>query len=132
MCEDEGRGKYHPGAQAARGGTHFPEFSKPRSGASYLTLLRFCRSTIRSLSTCGMRSRTMRIVSLSLISCWEGIFGVRPSGLTLRSIKLMLPLLVHLERLGSLSEEVVRYYVAEIASALSFLHEKRIIHRYVA
>jgi len=35
----------------------------------------------------------------------------------------------HLERLGSLSEDAVRFYVAEIASALTFLHEKRIIHR---
>lgn len=38
---------------------------------------------------------------------------------------------VHLERLGSLSEDAVRFYVAEIASALTFLHEKRIIHRCV-
>ena len=37
--------------------------------------------------------------------------------------------LVHLERLGSLSEETVRFYVAEIGSALSWLHDKRIIHR---
>jgi serine/threonine kinase 32 len=44
---------------------------------------------------------------------------------------LILLLPVHLERLSSLPEEVVRYYVAEIASALSFLHEKRIIHRRV-
>ncbi|TFY72024.1 hypothetical protein EVG20_g1004 [Dentipellis fragilis] len=35
----------------------------------------------------------------------------------------------HLERLGSLSEDTVRFYVAEIASALSFLHDKRIMHR---
>ncbi|KAF8754396.1 kinase-like protein [Rhizoctonia solani] len=35
----------------------------------------------------------------------------------------------HLERLGSLSEDTVRFYVAEIASALTFLHDKRIIHR---
>jgi len=35
----------------------------------------------------------------------------------------------HLERLGSLSEEAVRFYTAQIASALNFLHEKRIIHR---
>lgn len=35
----------------------------------------------------------------------------------------------HLERLGSLPEEVVRFYVAELSSALSFLHEHRIIHR---
>lgn len=39
--------------------------------------------------------------------------------------------LVHLERLGSLSEDTVRFYVAELASALSFLHEKRIMHRCV-
>ena len=39
--------------------------------------------------------------------------------------------IVHLERLGSLTEETVRFYVAEISSALSFLHEKKIIHRCV-
>ena len=36
---------------------------------------------------------------------------------------------VHLERLGSLPEEVVKFYVAEIGSALAFLHDHRIIHR---
>ncbi len=36
---------------------------------------------------------------------------------------------VHLERLGSLSEEVVRFYIAEVGSALAFLHDHRIIHR---
>lgn len=36
---------------------------------------------------------------------------------------------VHLERKGSFTEDTVRIYVAEIGSALSFLHEKRIIHR---
>jgi serine/threonine kinase 32 len=35
----------------------------------------------------------------------------------------------HLERLGSLPEETVRFYVAQIASALAFLHEQRIMHR---
>ncbi|THH32383.1 hypothetical protein EUX98_g1796 [Antrodiella citrinella] len=35
----------------------------------------------------------------------------------------------HLERLGSLSEDVVRYYMAELSSALSYLHDHRIIHR---
>ncbi len=44
---------------------------------------------------------------------------------------LRIPLTVHLERLGSLPEETVRYYVAEISSALSFLHERKIIHRYL-
>jgi len=35
----------------------------------------------------------------------------------------------HLERLGSLTEETVRFYVAEISSALAYLHDHRIIHR---
>ncbi|TBU30711.1 kinase-like protein [Dichomitus squalens] len=35
----------------------------------------------------------------------------------------------HLERLGSLPEDVVKYYVAEIGSALAYLHDHRIIHR---
>lgn len=39
------------------------------------------------------------------------------------------PFLVHLERLGHLSEESVQLYAAELSSALSYLHEKRIIHR---
>jgi serine/threonine protein kinase len=40
-------------------------------------------------------------------------------------------LAVHLERLGSLPEDTVRFYVAEIASALAFLHQSRIMHRFV-
>ncbi|KAG8965660.1 hypothetical protein FRC03_000295 [Tulasnella sp. 419] len=35
----------------------------------------------------------------------------------------------HLERLGTLSEDAVRFYTAQISSALAFLHDKRIIHR---
>jgi len=35
----------------------------------------------------------------------------------------------HLDRLGSFSEEVVRFYSAELSSAVAFLHEKKIIHR---
>ncbi|KAI0309630.1 kinase-like protein [Amylostereum chailletii] len=35
----------------------------------------------------------------------------------------------HLERLGSLPEATVRFYTAELASALAFLHDKRIMHR---
>ncbi|KIJ55102.1 hypothetical protein M422DRAFT_57733 [Sphaerobolus stellatus SS14] len=35
----------------------------------------------------------------------------------------------HLERLGSLPEETVRFYMAELSSAVAFLHEKKIIHR---
>ena len=37
---------------------------------------------------------------------------------------------VHLDRLGSLSEETVRFYMAELSSALCFLHEKHIMHRF--
>jgi serine/threonine protein kinase len=36
---------------------------------------------------------------------------------------------VHLERMGRFSEETVRFYIAELSSALSFLHDKRIVHR---
>lgn len=35
----------------------------------------------------------------------------------------------HLERLGSLPEDVVRFYVAQLSSAVSFLHENNIMHR---
>ncbi|KIJ55104.1 hypothetical protein M422DRAFT_239732 [Sphaerobolus stellatus SS14] len=35
----------------------------------------------------------------------------------------------HLERLRSLPEETVRFWVAELSSGLAFLHEKRIVHR---
>jgi len=35
----------------------------------------------------------------------------------------------HLERMGSFPEDAVRLYVAELGSALAFLHEKKIIHR---
>jgi serine/threonine protein kinase len=37
--------------------------------------------------------------------------------------------IVHLERKGHLPEEVVRFWVAELASALEYLHRQRIIHR---
>nr|GAT42988.1 AGC/YANK protein kinase [Mycena chlorophos] len=35
----------------------------------------------------------------------------------------------HLERLGSLEEEVVRFYVAQLSSAIQFLHDNNIMHR---
>lgn len=35
----------------------------------------------------------------------------------------------HLERLGHLPEEAVRFWVAELSSALDYLHSKRIVHR---
>jgi serine/threonine protein kinase len=36
---------------------------------------------------------------------------------------------VHLERLGSMPEDCVRFYVAQLSSGLSFLHDKGIMHR---
>ncbi|KAJ3483824.1 hypothetical protein NLI96_g6050 [Meripilus lineatus] len=38
----------------------------------------------------------------------------------------------HLDRLGRLQENVVRFWVAELASALDYLRKQRIIHRYAA
>ncbi|KAF9045769.1 kinase-like protein [Hymenopellis radicata] len=35
----------------------------------------------------------------------------------------------HLERLGSLEEDVVRFYVAQLSSAIAFLHDNKIMHR---
>ncbi|RDB20883.1 Serine/threonine-protein kinase 32A [Hypsizygus marmoreus] len=35
----------------------------------------------------------------------------------------------HLERLGSLQEETVRFYVAQLSSALAYLHDINIMHR---
>ncbi|KAG2011552.1 AGC/NDR protein kinase, variant 2 [Coprinopsis cinerea AmutBmut pab1-1] len=35
----------------------------------------------------------------------------------------------HLERLGSMSEDTVRFYVAQLSSALAYLHEMGIMHR---
>ncbi|KAJ3219551.1 hypothetical protein HDU67_000496 [Dinochytrium kinnereticum] len=35
----------------------------------------------------------------------------------------------HLDRMGALKEDMVRFYVAEIALGLSYLHSRRIVHR---
>ena len=35
----------------------------------------------------------------------------------------------HLDRMGFMKEEMVRFYVAEIALALDYLHKKGIVHR---
>lgn len=36
----------------------------------------------------------------------------------------------HLDRLGGLKEDVVKFYVAEMALALNDLHQRGIVHRY--
>lgn len=38
----------------------------------------------------------------------------------------------HLERAGPMKEDVVRFYVAELALALNALHSRRVIHRQVS
>jgi serine/threonine kinase 32 len=35
----------------------------------------------------------------------------------------------HLERLGTMKEDLVKFYVAEISMGLAYLHSKRIVHR---
>jgi serine/threonine kinase 32 len=37
--------------------------------------------------------------------------------------------IVHLDRAGAMNEETVRFYVAEIVTAVDYLHRKRIVHR---
>jgi serine/threonine kinase 32 len=49
----------------------------------------------------------------------------------LQPLLLLTPYQVHLERHGSLPEETVRLYVAQLSSALSFLHDAHIMHRCV-
>lgn len=39
---------------------------------------------------------------------------------------------VHIDRMGGFEEKAVRFYVAEIALALDYLHSIRIVHRYVS
>lgn len=39
---------------------------------------------------------------------------------------------VHLDRMGSLPEEVVKFYIAEAALAIDYLHSIRIVHRFVS
>jgi serine/threonine kinase 32 len=44
--------------------------------------------------------------------------------------RMLIPsLTVHMERRGGIEEHVVRFWVAEIASAVEYLHQQRIIHR---
>ena len=35
----------------------------------------------------------------------------------------------HLERMGHMNEDIVRFVMAEIALALDYLHKKGIVHR---
>jgi serine/threonine kinase 32 len=87
------------------------------------------RSTIHLLSICDTHSRMTRTASLFWISCSGEIFDVSH---VMHShwfyLKPHSPT-VHLERKGPMSEEIVRFWVAELLSGLEYLHRQRIIHR---
>lgn len=53
------------------------------------------------------------------LRCELGVDGHRDSPL----------MSVHLDRAGAMNEETVRFYVAEIVTAVDYLHRKRIVHR---
>lgn len=97
------------------------------------------RSITLSSLTCAMPSKTTRIAFSCSTSCLEVTSDVSMQGdrmivpPPLKPFRLLLArrVSVHLERLGNLTEEAVRLYTAELSSALSYLHEKRIIHRSV-
>lgn len=91
------------------------------------------RSIIPLLSTSAMLSKTTKTASLSLISCSAVIYAVRPLHpfLPLHPFHTP-PSAVHLDRLGTLPETTIRFYVAELSSALAFLHENHIMHRCVS
>jgi len=35
----------------------------------------------------------------------------------------------HLDRMGCMKEDVVRFYIVELSLALQYLHKRRIVHR---
>lgn len=71
----------------------------------------------------------MRIVSSFWILCWEETFDVSLCYSDPFITPYAFP--VHLERLSSIAEEIVRFYVAQLSSALAFLHDNNIMHRLV-
>ena len=85
----------------------------------------FCRQ--HALRVSGRRKLLLRPRSHARWRSQVYVLFVEPSV----SRHLTVLYLVHLERLGSLPEDVVRFYMAELSSALSYLHEHRIIHRFV-
>ena len=80
------------------------------------------RLTILSSSICDTPFKTTRTVSSSWTSCLGATLGV-----SLCTRPHLTP--VHLDRAGAMNEETVRFYVAEIAMAVDYLHRKRIVHR---
>lgn len=127
MCQDEGRRQHHTRTATSRRSPFHPPLYDP---ISYIYTMD--RSIIPSSSTSDMLSKTTKTVSLSSISCSAVTYAVCPLVLScLPSSPSSIPT-VHLDRLGTLSEEVVRFYVAQLSSALAFLHENHIMHRFVS
>lgn len=71
----------------------------------------------------------MLTVSSCSISCWVVICDVR-AFLVLVYLSDTSP--VHLERLGRIPQDIVRFWTAELSSAIAYLHKQRIVHRYVS
>ena len=141
LRQAESRLKHHPGEKAARRGPS-PHSKTPSACCSHLSVLTHTstvtlshRSITLLSSTCAMPSKTTRTASSCSTSCLEVTSDVsareRRNDYPLKRSRLFLarPVSVHLERLGHLSEEAVLLYTAELSSALSYLHERRIIHR---
>ena len=76
-----------------------------------------------------MPSKMTRTVFSFWTSCSEATFDVSRRRIYIYPISRFLS--VHLERKGALAEDVVRFWVAELASALAYLHKRRIVHRWV-
>ena len=142
LRQTESRLKYYPGEKAARRGPSQPSKS-PAAPRVAGTHPRLCshpvsshprRSITLSSSTCAMPSKTTKTAFSCLTLCLGATSDVSALGVELSSSSKrfhLISFLVHLERLGRLSEEAVQLYTAELSSALSYLHEKRIIHRCV-
>lgn len=83
------------------------------------------RLITRSSSICDMRFRLVfDLFHRAYLKDDENLFMV---------LDLMLggDIRFHLDRSGPMREEVVRFYAAEIALGLNYLHKKRIVHRWV-
>jgi serine/threonine protein kinase len=136
MLQATRRRQYDTGAQAARGGpsrlrnverspTGFAHSDLPQIDCLFVVNMRFA---FQDDEHCFLVLDLMLGGDLrcKLPSCF--LAASRSRGTVSRSA---INFSVHLERLGSLPEEAVRIYVAEIATGLAYLHDHKIIHRYV-
>jgi serine/threonine kinase 32 len=126
VCQDEGRGKRHPGTALTGGGLCLAQqcllqdiYNSPQVDHPFIVNLRYafqddenCFFVLDLMLGGDLRCRCRADTCIPFIPNFSG-------------------LAVHLERLGSLPEDTVKFYVAEIASALAFLHQNRIMHRSV-